>query len=315
MKYSILAALLAVSLCAPLPAVAQCPSGVIGYWPMDGDGTEQVNSIPGSVVGVASFVPGVVGQAVDLDGDGAYVDSGVSPELSDFGGHQMSLAAWVYREAAPPSPVLADGYGAVITARTFCNEGNWQLYGYLGNNVYYSKWLDGDEDQVFSGAALPLGTWTHVAVTYSSNEVRFYVNGAFFDSVTPLVFGGAINDEAQNVQVGWDSCSSYWSGRLDEVAIYNVTLTAAEVADLYQKGLDGVSLCVDDEDGDGVIDDADLCPFTTGTALIDGCDCEQILAFKPGENAGERPDNCGNGTLNVFSRRIGWAKDVPRPPS
>lgn len=292
-------------------ASGDCSVGVVGYWPLDGDGTERVNGLPGTLVGNATFVPGVVGQALDLPGDGSFLDAGTHAVLTDHGGSQMTVAAWIYLEPDGPA---GDEHAAAITARTFCNEGNWQLYGDLFGNLYYSKWLNGPEDQVFSSFSTPLETWTHVAATYSANEVRFYVDGALHDVVTPLDFGGAINDFVQNVQIGYDSCSSYWTGSLDEIAVFDVTLSAGEVQELFDKGLAGVGVCEDDADGDGVPDGSDVCPFTEGTALVDGCDCAQILAYKPGRNAGEMRNGCSPGTLEVFARRIGWAKDVPMPP-
>jgi len=86
-------------------------------------------------------------------------------------------------------------------------------------------------------------------------------------------------------------------------------LTQAEVSNLYLKGFNGQSFCSSDADDDGVDDELDICPLTTGTALLDGCDCSQILDFKPGSGG-----RCNRGTLSVFANRIGWASDVPVPP-
>ena len=63
-----------------------------------------------------------------------------------------------------------------------------------------------------------------------------------------------------------------------------------------------------DADGDGVADDMDVCPGTTGNPLVDGCDCQQILDLKPGKGG-----QCNAGLLNVFRNRIGWAQNVPLP--
>lgn len=67
---------------------------------------------------------------------------------------------------------------------------------------------------------------------------------------------------------------------------------------------------IKDQDNDGVPDTEDKCPDTIGKQIIYGCSCEQILAFKPGNNKGELKNNCSNGTMDVFSKQIGWTKNL-----
>jgi hypothetical protein len=71
---------------------------------------------------------------------------------------------------------------------------------------------------------------------------------------------------------------------------------------------DGIGdVCDDDLDNDGVPNSDDFCPDTVGEALADGCSCEQILVFKPGN--GEK-NSCSDGIVKVFVKRLGWAKDL-----
>ena len=216
---------------------------MVGYWPLDGNGDEVVNAFTGVLVGNVSFVNGKVGLSAELDGDGSYIDAGVHSELTEFGGNQMSVSAWVYREEHGPG---TENASAVITSRTNCNEGNFQLYDDLAPNVYFSKWLNGNEDQTFADFAVPKQQWTHITATYAANEVRFYKDGTYTNSVTPLQFGGDINDFLQNVQLGWDSCGAYFTGKLDEVTLHDVTLTDQEVMDMYLQGVTGKSICQND---------------------------------------------------------------------
>jgi hypothetical protein len=65
-----------------------------------------------------------------------------------------------------------------------------------------------------------------------------------------------------------------------------------------------------DQDNDGVPDSEDKCPDTTGQQIVYGCSCEQILAFKPGNTKGELKNGCSQGTVDVFTKKIGWAKDL-----
>ena len=65
-----------------------------------------------------------------------------------------------------------------------------------------------------------------------------------------------------------------------------------------------------DSDNDGVVNSEDLCPNTIGVQQVEGCSCEQILELKPGEDEGELKNGCSAGTIEVFSKQIGWAKDL-----
>ena len=64
---------------------------------------------------------------------------------------------------------------------------------------------------------------------------------------------------------------------------------------------------IEDSDNDGIPDDEDKCPDTTGDQISYGCDCNQILELKPGKDEGLE---CTKGIINVFKNKIGWAKNL-----
>ena len=291
-------------------AQAQCGVGAVGYWPMDGDGNEAIHNLIADVEGNISFVPGKVGQAADFDGVESYFIFEQQADLSTFGGSEMSFSVWIRPALDTTSYPGNDDSSAIITARTQCNEGNYQFYDRLFPDLYISKWHLGDEQFFFAGDSVPLNQWAHVAVSLQNNVASFYVDGVLTEVVLE-VYGNVdtlINTYLQDVQVGSDSCGSFYTGLMDELVLYSRALSATEVADLYDNGQSGISACSNDADGDGITDDVDVCPGTTGSALADGCDCDQILDFKPGTGG-----QCNAGTLNVFTNRIGWAKNVPLP--
>ncbi len=294
----------AVLLMTPQLAIAnQCDANVVGYWPLDGDTTEMVNGIAGTPIGSVSYGSGPVGQAMGLGGDGSYVDVGAHAALTDFGGDQMSIAAWVYRGPAGP---VGDGLGAVITARTYCNAGNFQLYAHLfSEELYFSKWADPPvtEDEVSSSfAPFPFGEWKHVAATYTTDSVDFYVDGVLVDSVVPI-YGGLINDELQMVQLGWDSCSSYYSGHLDEIVVYDTALTASEVTDLYDRGVAGIPAC-------GTASDlvaqlvADIIGLNLSQGIANSLDAKLDAALKALEDLNTHNDVAAIGSLEAFINAV-----------
>lgn len=65
-----------------------------------------------------------------------------------------------------------------------------------------------------------------------------------------------------------------------------------------------------DQDNDGVLDKDDKCPNTIGQQLVYGCSCDQILALKSRENTAINREGCSKGVIEVFTKGIGWAKDL-----
>jgi hypothetical protein len=83
--------------------------------------------------------------------------------------------------------------------------------------------------------------WTHLAGawdgTYGANSVRLYVNGVKY-AVTPTSVGAV--STVQNLFVGaYTTGGVYkWSGAIDELRIYNRSLSDAEISNLYKMGYD-----------------------------------------------------------------------------
>ena len=110
----------------------------------------------------------------------------------------------------------------------------WRDVIYKGNDNYY---LEGTSDQsgrpggggtfgtIYGTSALPVNTWTHLAVTYDKTTVRLYVNGT---QVSTLAATGAIASSTNPLSIGSDAIyGQYFSGLIDDVRVYNTALTAS----------------------------------------------------------------------------------------
>ena len=81
--------------------------------------------------------------------------------------------------------------------------------------------------EVYGTAVLPVNAWTHLAATYDGTTMRLYVNGV---QVASRPQTGNIATSTNPLQIGGDSIyGQYWSGRIDEVRVYNRALSAAEI--------------------------------------------------------------------------------------
>ncbi len=83
-----------------------------------------------------------------------------------------------------------------------------------------------------SGTPLTIGTWTHVAMTHDGTKDIIYFNGV---QVNEKNAAGALDATTKPLGIGYDPIdnANFFNGSLDEVQIYKVALTAAEIAALY----------------------------------------------------------------------------------
>jgi hypothetical protein len=76
-------------------------------------------------------------------------------------------------------------------------------------------------------SSLAVNEWNHLTATYASGTLRLYVNGL---PVGTEYFSGPIETSAQVLRLGGSSVwGDYFRGMVDEVRIYNVALTQAQI--------------------------------------------------------------------------------------
>ena len=83
------------------------------------------------------------------------------------------------------------------------------------------------------------GLWHHLAVTWDSSsarEIKLYLDGTLKD--TTSLTTGSITESFEDAAIGNNtSGGGFWKGNIDEVVLFNKTLDATEVSNLYNDGL------------------------------------------------------------------------------
>jgi hypothetical protein len=109
----------------------------------------------------------------------------------------------------------------------------------VGFNAAGQPWGPGTQS-VGSLTPVPLDTWTLITATYSiegaNGVLRLYINdGAPAESITPPV---TVGPSAASFRISMDDNRMYgnvpFSGSIDEVAVYDSALGAAEIARIYR---------------------------------------------------------------------------------
>jgi len=103
---------------------------------------------------------------------------------------------------------------------------NYEFHLNAAGQVYW--WWGGAPRDLTTSVVVPLNQWSHIAVTYQSGVQRIYINGVLRASGTQT---GTLTTNTNPLQIGQDQglADRFWNGLIDEVRIYNVALSAAQV--------------------------------------------------------------------------------------
>jgi hypothetical protein len=133
---------------------------------------------------------------------------------------------WIYPDGIQPSAV-----GLYVNR----NAGTVAGLGYYSNDRLGYKWNnDGSETWSFnSGLLIPTNIWSFVAVSITpTNAILYLYNTNGLLSATNTVAHNVMSwgGSESNIRIGSDnSVATTFNGRIDEVSVFNRSLTAAEI--------------------------------------------------------------------------------------
>ncbi len=212
--------------------------GLMGWWTMDeGSGTTANDSSGNGNTGTwsgtgqhATTTSKVGSGAGQFNGSNDYIDAGNRSSL-DLTGSQVSFSAWI------KSTNVNAGYAAV----------GGKNYGYLlsfQDILGTTRWrvrTSGGIQGATGSTELQNNTWYLVTGTYDGSTARLYINGLQDAAIS--VSGGNLLSQNYDFVIGTfqadcaltPTCvgNYYFPGLIDDVRVYSRTLTASEIAALY----------------------------------------------------------------------------------
>ena len=176
------------------------------------------NGHDAAVMGAATFITGKSGQAVSMDGSDSYLQ--LPSRLGDS--TDFTFAAWVNWAGGANWQRIVD-LGKDTSSHLFLTpkSGNGNLRFAIKNG--------GAEQQLNHSTALPVGAWTHVAVTIGGTTGKLFVNGnlvavsAVMD-IDPAALGTRFNYLGKS-----QFADPLFNGRIEEFRVFNRALAAAEI--------------------------------------------------------------------------------------
>lgn len=248
----------AVLAVTPAPVFANYAEAVltdnpIHYYPLDdieGTVAEDLGSLAtaggtytgGFALGQTSASE-ALGSCVYLDGaPGSLVDLGVFHP-----GESVTVEAWANLD---PSAFHNPGFHIVVSRW----DGSYEIDLAPGDVPNFNIRRDGNGfGQAVAASPSLRGTWYHLVLVFSGGKLTGYVNGV---RTTEQNIGGTLQDAGptpDRVMIGatrnGSESSFNWKGFIDEVAIYDTALTAAQIRGHLRAGAPGPQITASSRTG------------------------------------------------------------------
>ncbi len=212
------------------------PTGLVAYYKLEGDtldssGNGHDGVLAGDAAYPAAYVDGPTGFGKGMLFEGTighqYVALGTFDPSQKTG--KLSVALWAKWDG------LSTAWQGLIGKRTgawSASEMMWQVEANQTTGVLRFQ-REGAGDVILQAAAPTVGQWIHIAVTFDGTTARGYINGV--RTVSSGFSFGSNRDAPIQFGADTDGGGNSYNGTLDEVRLYDIVLTDAEIAALAGK--------------------------------------------------------------------------------
>src|SRR5579884_2652888 len=167
------------------------------------------NGNTGTISGAAWTTSGRYGSALSFNGTNAWVTVNDAAALDLTAA--VTLESWV-------NPSVVTNWQAVVIKERPGGL-SYAIYANSSNNRPAAALHTSTDINLYGASPLPANTWSHLAITYDSANLRLYVNGV---QVSVQAVSGAMPTSTSPLRIGGDSVwGEYFKGLIDEVRIYN----------------------------------------------------------------------------------------------
>ncbi|MFB2980147.1 LamG-like jellyroll fold domain-containing protein [Microseira sp. BLCC-F43] len=155
------------------------------------------------------------------------------PYSSALNPSQFTVSCWVKVTGGQNT------YRSPVCSR--CDEPKKGYIFYAGSDNKWQFWLGNQSTdwQILLGSDVQLNTWTHLAGTYDGQNMLFYVNGQLAASKTTTF----VTNSSYPLRIGAGKTETtpdyYFSGQIDEVAIWRRARSQAEIQADMNRPLQG----------------------------------------------------------------------------
>ncbi len=205
---------------------------LIGYWGFDNSGNVGQDTSGGgnnltSANAAAYSATGHTGGGLALNGTNQYLyPAGGTVAGLPIGNSNYTVSVWFKPSALGDRGFV--GWGLFGTSR---RVNALRLLNTNGGNAFRHYWWGADLDAT-TATNLLNGSWQHVAAVFNGTTRTIYLNGTQIAQDSP----GVNNSTNNNFRIGSTNGGEYFSGTLDDVAIWDNALSQSQIQNLAAGG-------------------------------------------------------------------------------
>lgn len=226
----------------PTAAKIHIPTnGLIAYWTFTGDATDASGNKYNGVVKGASLATdryGKTNSAYQFNGTNNYIEIPLLTAINTK--TNLTISYWVNTALG-----FTTGTGSIFSH--WIDNGNSQSpIGFqtaIANNGKLGVSFVGGLEAI-SSSLIGLNSWKHVVVIFdgsqsNASKIKLYINGDFIENINhPNYNFSALGSLANKTFIGASAGSqqspyNYFSGKLDDIAIWDRALTLEEILGIY----------------------------------------------------------------------------------
>ena len=193
---------------------------VAGYGfeePSGATALEPAYGFDGTIAGATRVTGGQFGRALSFDGIDDWVTIADRPEIDLVSGG--TVEAWV-----KPSAL---GTWRSVVMKELSGQLSYALFAASGGGLPAGRVFTSSVAEALAPAAVPIGGWSHLAMTWNQTEVKVFVDGTEM-SAQPAT--GPIAGGSGPLRIGGNAAGGqFFSGLIDEVRVFDRARTAAEI--------------------------------------------------------------------------------------
>ncbi len=222
-------------------------SSLVGHWTFDGKSLTNTTALDLSVSGnngslVDGAVPGIgrIGQSIKLNGLNSRVHISDVASLKYVGG-DMTISLWTFINPSETG-------GATIVSKPWNGSGqyNYRITLTAARRIQINLYADAGFTSALSTNALTVGEWHNIILKLTTDKkVQVFIDGNLEINDSHGFTNWVPGSGDSNVFLclgslypygsGWAGNTSFsFDGAIDDVRIYNRSLTSAEMRTLYQ---------------------------------------------------------------------------------
>lgn len=212
---------------------AQIPTnGLVAYYPFTGNANDSSGNGNNGVVNGATLTTdrfGKTNSAYSFDGKSSLIKATI-PNLPQ-GNFDRTISVWVNTNG--PFTSFTNGLGDVIDYGSYAVQERFSLLITKSLTCYFSSFSNDYTSSIYAGGNL----WKHIILTYKSGVISFYLDGVLKE----IGKVSSLNTIGTNLQIGNTipnlvNQNERFSGKIDDIAIYNRVLDSSEIQALYHEG-------------------------------------------------------------------------------